>query len=52
MKMNGAAYDFNWLSHQALQKGAVLDFTMTANPNTKRGVNVSAFPYSYSTAKK
>lgn len=51
LKVNGANYDKNWLSHSALQKGAVLDFSMSATPNKTRGVNETAFPYSFSTQK-
>jgi predicted alpha-1,2-mannosidase len=52
LKVNGVTYDKNWLSHSALQKGAVLDFTMSATPNKTRGVSESSFPYSFSTEKK
>lgn len=52
LKVNGANYNQNWLSHSALQKGAVLDFGMSATPNKTRGTSESAFPYSFSTAKK
>ncbi len=51
LKVNGQSYDKNWLNHQALMKGAVLDFTMSETPNKKRGIAESAFPYSFSTAK-
>lgn len=49
LKVNGAAYSKNWLSHTALQKGAVLDFDMSATPNKQRGANEADFPYSMST---
>jgi len=52
LKVNGATYDKNWLSHSALQKGAVLDFNMSAVPNKTRGVSEASFPYSFSTVKK
>ncbi|WP_205945806.1 GH92 family glycosyl hydrolase [Pedobacter frigiditerrae] len=52
LKVNGASYDKNWLSHSALQKGGVLDFGMSATPNKTRGISESAFPYSFSTEKK
>ncbi|RZL50555.1 MAG: glycoside hydrolase family 92 protein [Pedobacter sp.] len=52
LKVNGALYDKNWLSHSALLKGGVLDFGMSAAPNQTRGVSESAFPYSFSTEKK
>ncbi|RZK55544.1 MAG: glycoside hydrolase family 92 protein, partial [Pedobacter sp.] len=52
LKVNGASYDKNWLSHSALQKGGVLDFGMSATPNKTRGIRESSFPYSFSTEKK
>ena len=52
LKVNGLNYDKNWLSHSALQKGAILDFSMSATPNKVRGIHEAAFPYSFSTEKK
>jgi predicted alpha-1,2-mannosidase len=49
LKVNGAAYSKNWLSHSGLLKGAVLDFDMSAKPNMSRGTSEAAFPYSLST---
>jgi len=51
LKVNGANHDKNWLSHSALQKGAVVDFGMSAVPNKTRGTKPTAFPYSLSTEK-
>ncbi|MET4082233.1 putative alpha-1,2-mannosidase [Pedobacter sp. UYP30] len=51
LKMDGKPYSKNWLSHSALQKGAVLDFDMSATPNKQRGSNPADFPYSLSTDK-
>ncbi|WP_442590633.1 GH92 family glycosyl hydrolase [Pedobacter sp. AW31-3R] len=51
LKLNTKDYTKNWLSHSELLKGAVLDFHMSAEPNKKRGVNTSDFPYSMSTDK-
>jgi len=51
LKVNGANHDKNWLSHSALQKGAVVDFGMSAVPNKIRGTKPTAFPYSLSTEK-
>jgi predicted alpha-1,2-mannosidase len=48
---NGKPYDFNWLSHQALMQGAVLNFNMSAKPNKQRGTKDSSFPYSLSNEK-
>lgn len=51
LKVNGVTYDKNWLNHFDLQKGAVLDFSMSATPNKTRGTKESSFPYSFSTNK-
>lgn len=51
LKVNGAPYTKNWLSHSALQNGAVLDFSMTATPNKTKGTKPADFPYSLSTEK-
>ena len=51
LKMDGKVYSKNWLSHKALQNGAVLDFDMSAMPNKQRGSNPADFPYSLSTDK-
>ena len=45
---NGKAYDFNWLSHKALQGGAVINFQMSPAPNKLRGTKDVDFPYSFS----
>ncbi|WP_432711080.1 GH92 family glycosyl hydrolase [Pedobacter sp.] len=51
-KLNGKKYDKNWISHSGLQKGAVLNFNMSATPNKQRGTSEASFPYSFSTEKK
>ncbi|GAB3546245.1 GH92 family glycosyl hydrolase [Spirosoma fluminis] len=51
LRLNGKAYSKNWLSHRALQQGAVLEFTMSATPNKHRGTRPEDFPYSFSTDK-
>jgi len=51
LQFNGKPYSKNWISHTELQKGAVLNFNMTAAPNKQRGSNVADFPYSFSTEK-
>jgi predicted alpha-1,2-mannosidase len=48
LKVNGKAHTKNWLSHSELMKGAVLDFTMSANPNKTRGVKAEDDPLSFS----
>ena len=49
LKMNGTDLNKNWISHVDLQKGAILDYVMSANPEKDRGSSASAYPYSFST---
>jgi len=51
MLYNGKAYDYNWLSHQSLFKGAVIDIQMQGQPNKLRGIKPIDFPYSLSNEK-
>jgi predicted alpha-1,2-mannosidase len=51
LQIDGKAYSKNWLSHSALQKGAVLNFNMSSSPNKERGKDARDFPYSFSTDK-
>ncbi|OKL40543.1 alpha-mannosidase [Pontibacter flavimaris] len=51
MRLNGKAYDKNWLSYKELMKGASMDFEMTGSPNKQRGTKEDAFPYSMSREK-
>ena len=51
LQINAKPYAKNWISHSGLQKGAVLNFNMTAMPNKTRGSNPADFPYSLSTEK-
>jgi len=51
LRYNGMPYTKNWISHASLQKGAVLNFTMSAVPDKKRGANSADFPYSLSDEK-
>lgn len=48
MRINGKDYSKNWLSHQELQQGAIIDIDMTATPNKQRGTQPADFPYSFS----
>ncbi len=52
MKLNGQDYTKNYLDHNDLMKGAVLDIEMDNQPNKQRGIQLSDFPYSFSTEKK
>ncbi|WP_299287700.1 GH92 family glycosyl hydrolase [uncultured Mucilaginibacter sp.] len=51
LQMDGKPYSKNWISHSSLQKGAVLNFSMSSVPNKQRGSNPADFPYSLSTEK-
>jgi predicted alpha-1,2-mannosidase len=46
---NGKLYNANWLSHQALQKGGILNFKLQNSPNKTRGTKQTDFPFSMST---
>ncbi len=52
LTVNGKTYTKNWLSHTELMKGAVLNFSMSAKPNMKRGTTAEAYPYSFSNEKR
>ena len=52
LKVNGKEYNRNWLKHEELMDGAVLDFDMSHTPNTERGINDEDFPYSLTNEDK
>lgn len=45
---NGKAVNTNYINHFDIVKGGTFNYNMSAVPNTKRGTNANAFPYSYS----
>lgn len=45
---NGKPWTKNWLPHDELQKGGVLNYVMAAVPNTRRGTEEASAPYSFS----
>ncbi|ANH83963.1 alpha-mannosidase [Niabella ginsenosidivorans] len=49
---NGQPFTKNWLSHSRLQKGAVINYTMGAQPNKTRGIGEADVPYSMSRDEK
>lgn len=51
LKINGKLSSKNWVSHNDLLKGAVLDFEMGDQPNKARGIEKADYPYSFSTDK-
>ena len=48
MSFNGVNYTKNYLDHNELLKGGVLDIKMGDKPNLSRGVNPEDLPYSFS----
>lgn len=48
LEINGAESSKNYLNHEILMKGAVLNFEMTDKPNKNRGITKENFPYSFS----
>ncbi|MGN0070052.1 MAG: GH92 family glycosyl hydrolase, partial [Prevotella sp.] len=51
MKLNGADYTKNYLTHTDLMNGGSIVFDMSATPNTQRGTAGSDAPYSFSNEK-
>lgn len=52
MQFNQAPYTKNYLTHDELMKGAVIDVKMSDAPNQKRGIDKEDFPYSFSNEMK
>jgi len=48
LNLNGKTWKKNWLGHAQLLKGGVLEFSMSARPDTLRGRSSDASPYSFS----
>ena len=51
MKVNGAEYSKNYVTHSLLQNGGVVDCVMSDTPNIERGIGMEDAPYSYSGEK-
>ena len=51
MKVNGAEYSKNYITHSLLQNGGVVDCVMSDAPNTERGIGMEDAPYSFSREK-
>lgn len=48
LKINGTAYDKMYITHEALMKGGIFEFSMSASPNKRRGLSDPDKPYSLS----
>jgi predicted alpha-1,2-mannosidase len=51
-QLNTILYSKNYITHDDIQKGGILRFTMSDIPNKKRGIRQSDYPYSYSSEVK
>ena len=51
MLYNGKQYDYNWVSHLAMLKGATINIQMQDKPNKQRGIKPIDYPYSLSNDK-
>ena len=52
MTVNGQPYTKNYLTHEQLLNGAVINYNMSSTPNKQRGVKDNDFPYSFSKDEK
>lgn len=50
-KLNGKPYSKNFITHSAIVSGGSLQFSMSAQPNFRRGTQPASFPYSFSSSK-
>jgi len=48
MNLNGTPYTLNYITHEQLMNGAVINFEMSSVPNIERGINSEDAPYSFS----
>ena len=48
LKVNGKKYNKNYIKHADLLKGAKMNYVMSDKPNTHRGTEPEAAPYSFS----
>lgn len=48
MTVNGKSQNKNYLTHDVLMKGVNINYKMSATPNKTRGVEKTAYPYSFS----
>lgn len=51
MKVNGAEYSKNYVTHSLLQNGGLVDCVMSDTPNIERGIGMEDAPYSFSGEK-
>ena len=48
LTVDGQEYDLNYVTHADLLKGMRMDYTMSSQPNTSRGIALESAPYSFS----
>jgi predicted alpha-1,2-mannosidase len=49
--LNGKPYTKNYLMHEDLLKGGVINFNMSVKPNKQRNINPDSYPYSLSSER-
>lgn len=49
--LNGKEHLNNWISHETILNGGIINFKMSDVPNIKRGTTENSFPFSLSTSK-
>ena len=52
VKLGGKSYSKNYFTHDDIMKGGKIEFRMGDKPNTSRGTDDAAFPYSFSNETK
>lgn len=51
-QLNGQSYDKSWIDHHDLQRGGILEFKMTDQPNKNFATQKTSVPFSLSTVKQ
>ena len=51
MLLDGAQYTRNYITHESIMRGGVMDLQMEQQPNRNRGVGDDDAPYSFSNTK-
>ena len=52
VKLDGKEWNKNYITHEAIENGGELDFTMAATPNNTRGTTKESWPYSMTSEEK
>jgi len=52
VKLDGKKWNKNYITHEAIENGGELDFSMSATPNKTRGTTKESWPYSMTNEEK